>query len=472
VARLADPAYRPAMAKRSKGEIGLFWEWQSPDERTKVRAAESYTEFLTAGLLSLAVAATLAYVYLLFEPLAPAPVLNMWAGMMAGWVLYVLAGTLFVYIRKPSPRAMMKMAIYGKVSAVVYDLLLAASVWMLLPYAPEALQLMMVVFFAAAISGQAIATAESFATVAFGVVSVLGSTALFFFLSANAYGVPVGLFILGFGALLLMAAIIIRNSVRSAIKAKLDTDRANADLVVALRQVEEARDTKQRFIAAATHDLRQPLQAAALYLRPLLKAHPESDALHKPLDGLQRSIQSADSLLEDMMTFVRLDAQTLQPMLQSVAIGPVLQNVSRVQAGNSAEKSMKIRFVHTRLCVQADALWLDRILTNLVFNAIRHSDGRTVLLGVRSRRDWIEVWCLDDGRGVAREDAGKIFGEYVRGQQALAKATSGMGLGLASALRMARLMGGDLVHEARWQKGALFRLRLRRADCVTDGKRA
>jgi signal transduction histidine kinase len=456
------------MIKADTANNSLVWRWTSDEERERVRAAESYTEFITAGLLSLAVAATLGYVYLLFEPLAPAPVLNLWAGLMAAWVVYVLAGTLFVLIRKPKRRGMKRMEYYGKVSAIAYDLLLAASVWMLLPYAPESLQLMMVVFYAAAICGQAIATAESFGTVSFGVLTVLGSTAAFFIVSDNAYGLPVGVFILGFGGLLLMAAIIIRNAVRSAIKAKFDAEHANANLVVALQAVADARDAKQRFIAAATHDLRQPLQAAGLYLRPLLQARADYPQVVRPVEGLERSLRAADDLIEDMTTFVRLDAQTLQPSLETVAVGPILLQVAAMLEADAAEKGAHIRTVPSRLAVTADPLWLERVVRNLVNNAIRHAAGRRILIGVRANRAQgaLELWCVDDGRGIAEADRDRIFDEYSRGGDAAARATSGMGLGLALSRLMAELMGGSLNLRPTWTRGALFCLCLKLAPAI------
>lgn len=186
--------------------------------RQEVRATESRIEFGLAGLLALLVGGTLAYVHSLFAPLVPTRELWAWTGSTAFVTALMILVPLLFYRRQPDAAEIARFwSPLGKVVAVLFDLAVAASVWVLLPYASEPLQLLMVIFYSAAISGQVIATAESIGTIIFGVIAVFGSAALFFLDSETLYATSLAIFLLAFGALMVGTALVLKQAIRSAV---------------------------------------------------------------------------------------------------------------------------------------------------------------------------------------------------------------------------------------------------------------
>lgn len=425
----------------------------------EVRAAESRMEFALSGLLSLLVAGTLAYVHWLFEPLVPTMQLWGWSAFMGAVTAIMLVVPMIAHVRQPSADRIERFwSPLGKVVAVLFDLAVASSVWVLLPYASEPLQLLMVIFYSAAISGQVIATAESIGTVVFGVIAVFGSAALFFFRSETAYSTSLAVFLLAFGALMIGTALVLKQAIRTAITLRLRAESMSADLADALAATHAERDARARFIAAASHDLRQPLQAASLYFRQLLRvADPERRA--QAADGVGRGLAEAMVMLESMAEHLRLESGALRAHVEPVALGTVFAGLAQELDATARQSGIALRFAGTRRSVLADPALLTRILRNLVSNAILHSRGRRVLVLARGTGPMVAISVLDDGVGLGDQPAEALFLPYSQGQDSR-RLGRGSGLGLAIAREMAQLMDGALVADPRWRMGSAFTLTL------------
>lgn len=431
----------------------------------EVRAAESRIEFALAGLLSLLVAGTLAYVHWLFEPLVPPVPLWSWTAFMGAVTAIMLIVPMLVQVRQPSAERIERFwSPLGKVVAVLFDLAVASSVWVLLPYASEPLQLLMVIFYSAAISGQVIATAESIGTVVFGVIAVFGSAALFFFRSETAYSTSLAVFLLAFGALMIGTALVLKQAIRTAITLRLRAESMSADLADALAATHAERDARARFIAAASHDLRQPLQAASLYFRQVLRvADPERRA--QAADGVNRGLAEAMVMLESMAEHLRLESGALHAQVEPVALDAVFAGLAQELDATARQADITLRFGGRGRHVLADPALLTRILRNLVSNAILHSRGRRVRVLARGGGAHVAIHVIDDGVGLGDQPAEALFLPYSQGQDSR-RLGRGSGLGLAIAREMAQLMGGALVADPRWRLGSAFTLTLPAAAAV------
>lgn len=432
---------------------------QTPKERedhARVRAAESRLEFAVAGSFTLLLAGTLAYVHTLFAPITPPDRLWLWTGMTGFTIACMMALPLTVLLRRPDDAEINRIwSPAGKVVAVMYNLVVAASVWMLLPYASEPLRLLMVIFYAAAISGQVISTAESIENIVFGVISVFGSAALFFLNTPGPYSTALAIFLVAFGALMLGVAVTLKYAVRAAIKAKLQAEAVSEDLATALTVANDARDAKTRFIAAASHDLRQPLQAAVLFFEQLRRSG-SGPLRDKAEAGVVLAFEEADALLDRMLEHLRLDAGAVEARCAPAPIAAILERVAQESAAFAASEGIAITLVPTALWADTDPAMTGRVLRNFVHNAIRHARCKRILLGAKRRGGQVRLYVVDDGQGVAEADRAGLFEAYVQGAGAGQENRGGLGLGLASARRMAGLMSGEAGLDPRWRKGAAF----------------
>lgn len=430
------------------------------EERTQIRAEESRMAFFVSAIFSVILLGTLIYVWSLFSPIAPRETLNAWAALIILVIGAILAMPVLFLLRKPGPEEILRIwSPAGKVIAVAMDVSIAASIWLLLPYASEGLRLLMVIFYMAAISGQVIATAESLGTNAFGILVLPGSVALFYFMTPGQYSNGIAIFCLAFGGLLMMAAVMLKQSVRSAFRARLRAEEVAAQLVVALEKAEQERDSKARFIAAASHDLRQPLHAATLYFEQSQIATDET-VRARAVKGVRNAFQAAGSLLDSLLDHLRLGSDTVRPAYQDLSLTQLWQRLDNLYSAEAAMAGMKIRFRPTPHCVRADEGLLIRALGNLLSNAIKHSRGERILVTSRQRGDQIELFVIDDGVGIAEQDREVIFDEYVQGSSVVPDPRGGLGLGLASSQRIAQLHRSELKLSRLWKGGAAFSLLL------------
>lgn len=425
-----------------------------------IRAAESELEFILSGLLTLLVGGTLFYVYSLFEDLAPPARLNLWAGGTGLVTLMMLATPLAYFVFRPGPEAIERYwSPFGKLVAILFDLSVASSVWLLLPYASEPLRLLMVLFYSAAISGQVISTAESIWTNLFAVLSIFGSAALFFLQSETAYAVSLAVFLMAFGGLLLVVALILKQAIRSAIESRLEAERVSKELSVALADAQVARDARTRFIATASHDLRQPLQAAMLFFEQVARTG-DPHQRERAIAGVRNGFGEANAMLERMMEHLRIESGAISVQREVVALGPLFAALADELQPGAQRAGIELRALGSRLHADADRTLLTRVLRNLLQNAITHSQGKRLRLWARRRADGrLAIMVADDGTGLSPEFAAAAFDAYSQGRQA-ARRGSGMGLGLSIARELARAMGGDLELVPGRARGAAFRLTL------------
>ncbi|WP_172642517.1 ATP-binding protein [Azoarcus sp. KH32C] len=235
-------------------------------------------------------------------------------------------------------------------------------------------------------------------------------------------------------------------------------EKRTADLAAATKAAEAARidaeranNSKSRFLAAASHDLRQPLSAVNLYI-DVLRA--KSSAADRPLlANLKECVGSLNELLTDLLDLSKLDAGVVTPSIVDFPISDVLSNLQSVHAPDAQVKGLRLRCVKSGVTVRTDAVMFRRMLANLVSNAIRYTERGTVLIGCRRRQGklWVEVW--DTGIGIPEDKTKEIFEEFKQLDEAR---TRGSGLGLAIVDKSAKLLGLGVRVRSTPGRGSMF----------------
>jgi signal transduction histidine kinase len=286
---------------------------------------------------------------------------------------------------------------------------------------------------------------------------VFGSAALFFVNSETIYASSLAIFLLAFGGMMVSTALVLKHAIRSAVTQGLRAEAISQDLARALAETQAERDSRTRFIAAASHDLRQPLQAASLFFAQLQRSD-DPERRERARRGVERGLAEAMVMLEAMSEHLRLESGSLEAHCQPVDLAAIFASLA-LELGPAAQRAgIDLRASRPRVSVLADPVLLTRILRNLLTNALLHSRGRHVRLLAR-RRALVEIIVIDDGVGISPEEAETLFLPYTQGAGAH-RLGHGSGLGLAIAREMAHLMDARLVLEPRWRGGCAFVLAL------------
>jgi len=272
-------------------------------------------------------------------------------------------------------------------------------------------------------------------------------------------------FVVGFGHRLndvLTRSLVIRYENVDLIAELKDRTRSALDARAA---AEAANRAKSQLLAAASHDLRQPLHALGLYVAAL--GARARDAEWRPL---VTHVESAASALEiqfaQLIDLSRLDAGALAPERGEVALGALFARIRTEFAPQAAARGLSLAIVPTRLVVDSDPALLERIVGNLVANGIRYTRDGGVLLGARRRGERVAIDVVDTGIGIAPSHRQRIFEEFyrVKDDARSAQARRGMGLGLAIVRRFADLLGHEIALESREGVGSRFRVLVPRAS--------
>ena len=233
------------------------------------------------------------------------------------------------------------------------------------------------------------------------------------------------------------------------------------------RQVaEDATASKTRFLAAASHDLLQPLHAARLFIAALKEEPALQETASRTLAvNADRAIDSAHRLLTALLNLSKLEAGGVRTNVTRVSLGGLFDDLRREFAPMAEAKGLCLTLMPTRLWVTSDRDLLRSMLQNLVANAIRYTDRGRVLVGVRRRGETVRLFVCDTGRGIPKAQQETVFNEFVRLPGA-AVDEPGAGLGLAIVKRLSSLLDHPLSLTSDLGAGATFRIDLRR--CAPD----
>lgn len=223
-------------------------------------------------------------------------------------------------------------------------------------------------------------------------------------------------------------------------------------------EAERASHDKSRFLAVASHDLRQPLHAFGLYVAELQRKVSGGEQLHL-VGQIEHSIDALSTLLNALLDISKLDAGVVIPQIQTCDVHGMLE---RVTADYQMLASIKNIRLIVRSCagyVTSDPMLLERILMNLVSNAVRYTyPNGCVLIACRRRGRFLRIEVRDNGIGISRNDQENIFREFFQLAQPQLDVNKGLGLGLSIVDRLAKLLGHRIELRSALDKGSVFSL--------------
>ncbi|THD51552.1 ATP-binding protein [Phenylobacterium sp.] len=234
------------------------------------------------------------------------------------------------------------------------------------------------------------------------------------------------------------------------------------DLTAQKAIAEQANLAKSRFLASASHDLRQPVHALGMFVGALRGHRLQARSLAL-IDQVDASVAALDGLFTSLLDISRLDAEAVQNQPADIAVQPLLDRVCRDVATEADAKDVALIVVPTRAAVHSDPLLLERVMRNLIGNAVRYTAAGAVLVGCRRRGDRLSLEVWDTGPGIASEQREAVFEEFFQVSNPDRDRSKGLGLGLAIVRRLIDILGHSLDMQSEPGKGTVFRVLAPRA---------
>ena len=263
-----------------------------------------------------------------------------------------------------------------------------------------------------------------------------------------------------FSAVWTLAMCVVARSLNASIMDSLRLRFENIELLDDLRQqkelAEQANTAKSRFLAAASHDLRQPVHALGLFVGAL-RGHALTDGARGLVARIENSVSALDDLFAALLDMSKLDAGVVRSTLIAFPIQTLLARICDDYATEAAQKGVALRLLPCSVIVHSDPVLLERILRNLVSNAVRYTARGRIVVGCRrGRRLSLQVW--DTGLGIPHALSEKIFQEFYQVENPERDRGKGLGLGLAIVRRLAALLECAVTLDSVPGRGSVFKV--------------
>ena len=229
-------------------------------------------------------------------------------------------------------------------------------------------------------------------------------------------------------------------------------------------EAEVAQQSKTRFLAAISHDVLQPLNAARLFASALRDSHHNNDEQRHLAERVDASLRAAEELLDGLLDVSRLDAGGLHPVIGDFDVSLLMRELAAQYSPVAAGRGLRLDLFARPAWVRSDRRLLRRVLQNFLANALRYTRQGRIVLAVRHRRDEIELQVWDTGPGIPEHHMQQIFNEFHRYQQPFDWGEQGLGLGLSICQRISRLLDHRLNARSQVGSGSMFSILLPRAQ--------
>jgi signal transduction histidine kinase/CheY-like chemotaxis protein len=218
---------------------------------------------------------------------------------------------------------------------------------------------------------------------------------------------------------------------------------------------DEANRAKSRFLAAASHDLRQPVHALGLFIGALRRVVMPLEG-QRLIEQIEESTVAMDGLFSTLLDISQLDAGTVEVHRQSFPMGTLLERICRDHQAEATAKGLSLVWARSTAVINCDPVLLERILRNLVANAVRYTNHGRVLVGCRRKGATISIQVLDTGPGIPPDQRDRVFQEYYQLGNPERDRAKGLGLGLAIVRRLVDLLGCEMTLRSRVGHGSCF----------------
>lgn len=243
--------------------------------------------------------------------------------------------------------------------------------------------------------------------------------------------------------------------VRTSVRDITERKEAEVTLQIAHQKAEQANLAKSKFLAAASHDLRQPLQAMGMFLSTLKFTATDPDSL-EIIENLDDCLKATNDLLNALLEISRLDAGMLKPELSDFLVEDLIDQLKTEYNQQIREKGLELRTIRSTAAIRSDPMMIERILRNLVSNAVKHTTSGRILVGCRRRGDNLEIQVWDTGQGIPPDKVDRIFEEFYQIGNPERDRDKGLGLGLSIVRRVADLLGHLVTVSSEPGKGSRF----------------
>jgi len=264
---------------------------------------------------------------------------------------------------------------------------------------------------------------------------------------------------------LLLTAALVWNHVR-AHRLAVRLSEATADLQLKKEEAERANVAKSRFLAAASHDLRQPMHALSLFTDSLRAEIGGQERARNLLDRIQRSVDSMVQMFDELLDISRLDAGVVEKEVRDFPVQTLLARLDTLFSPLAIDRGLRFSVVASSAWVRSDPTLLDRILQNLASNAIKYTKAGGVVIGCRRHANALSIEVWDSGPGIGREHQAEIFQEFVQLENPEHDRSKGLGLGLAIVERMSSLLGHSIRLRSVPGRGSVFAVEVPYGDAA------
>ena len=238
--------------------------------------------------------------------------------------------------------------------------------------------------------------------------------------------------------------------------------RLNTELERAKAEADDANVSKTRFIAAASHDILQPLNAARLYVTSLIERRQRAGQDADLVTNIDASLEAVEEIFTALLDISRLDTGAMKPEFAEFRIDEMLHRLEVEFAPLAREKGLDLKFMPCSQTVRSDRRLLRRLLQNLISNAIKYTPAGRVLVGCRRRGERLHVEVYDTGIGIPHAKRRAVFREFHRLDQG-ARVARGVGLGLSIVERIARVLDCEVALKSNIGRGSRFSIEVARA---------
>ncbi|HVV63216.1 MAG TPA: hybrid sensor histidine kinase/response regulator [Pseudolabrys sp.] len=245
--------------------------------------------------------------------------------------------------------------------------------------------------------------------------------------------------------------------------------RLNAELARAKGEADAANISKTKFLAAASHDILQPLNAARLYVTSLIERQGARED-GQLIGNIDASLEAVEEIFGALLDISRLDSGAMRPELANFRIDELLRQIEVEFAPTASAKGLTLTFAPCSLVVRSDRRLLRRLLQNLVSNAIKYTPRGRVLVGCRRQGERLRIDIYDTGVGIPKSKQHDIFLEFHRLDQG-ARIARGLGLGLSIVERISRMLGHEVNVDSAAGRGSHFSITVPRASAVSRHQR-
>lgn len=339
----------------------------------------------------------------------------------------------------------------------INGLLWAAGIWIM--WVPDDLELqLLLILIIAGISQGSLQTLKAHLPALFRFfIPCVGSIVVMAFAYPGPHSLNIGV-----GTLLYMAwcigfGITAHRELLQSIRKNLEFEELSINLQVQKDIAETAIQAKSRFLAAASHDLRQPIHAQGLFLDVLQRTN-LSPAQHELVASAAAACSASAEMLDTLLDFSRIEAGVIKPQIRAFMVQPLLNKIEREFAQQADAKCLEYRSRESALAVHSDPALIELILRNLVSNAIRYTERGGLLVACRRRGSQVMLEVFDTGIGIEASQQRAVFREFHQLGNPERDRAKGLGLGLAIVDGLARTLGHALSLDSRLARGSVFRL--------------